>query len=71
MSSFRISKELRAQLEAAADHLKCGKSAIITHALREYLHRINQQRFLEEARRQSILASAAASEDEDAWLEAH
>ena len=67
-SSFRISNELRVQLEEAVHRLKRGKNAIITEALQEYLNRIDQQRFLEEARRQSILASAAPGEDEDAWL---
>ena len=49
--------------------LKRGKNSIITEALEEYLDRINQQRFLEEARRQSMLASAAPNRDEDVWLE--
>jgi len=66
-SSFRVSNELRTQLEQAARRLKCGKNAIITLALEEYLDRFNRQRFLEEARRQSILASAASGEDETLW----
>ena len=68
-SSFRISNELHARLEEAVHRLKRGKNSIITEALEEYLDRINQQRFLEEARRQSMLASAVANRNEDVWLE--
>jgi predicted DNA-binding protein len=68
-SSFRISNELQARLEEAVHRLKRGKNSIITEALEEYLDRINQQRFLEEARRQSMLASAVPNRDEDVWLE--
>jgi predicted transcriptional regulator len=66
-SSFRISNELRTRLERAARRLNQGKNAIITLALEEYLDKFNRQWFLEEARRQSILASAALNEDEIQW----
>ena len=66
-SSFRISNELRTRLEQTARRLNRGKNAIITLALEEYLDKFNRQRFLEEARRQSILASAASSDDEIQW----
>jgi predicted DNA-binding protein len=68
-SSFRISTQLRAQLEEAAQRLNRGKNAIIREALEEYLHKINGQRFLEDARKQSMLANAALNEDEEIWLE--
>jgi hypothetical protein len=45
-----------------------GKNAIVTLALEEYLDTFNRQRFLEAARRQSILASAVPSEDEMHWV---
>ena len=67
-SSIRISAELRARLEAASQQLQSGKNRIITRALEEYLDKVNRHRFLEEARRQSILASVAAGDDEDLWL---
>ncbi len=68
-TSIRISAELRARLEEAARQSQSGKNRIIAQALEEYLDRISRQRFLEEARRQSILASAAPLDDEDLWLE--
>jgi predicted DNA-binding protein len=68
-SSFRLSNELRDRLEQAARRLKRGKNSIITQALEEYLENLNRTKFLGEARRQSILASASPSEDEDVWLE--
>jgi predicted transcriptional regulator len=58
---------LRTRLEQAARRLNRGKNAIITLALEEYLDKFNRQRFLEEARRQSILASAETREDESYW----
>lgn len=67
-TSIRISAELRARLDEAARQLQSGKNRIIAQALEEYLDRVNRQRFLEEARRQSILASAASNDDEDVWL---
>jgi hypothetical protein len=60
---------LRDRLEQAARRLKRGKNSIITQALEEYLENLNRTKFLGEARRQSILASASPSEDEDVWLE--
>ena len=68
-SSFRMSNELRDRLEEAARRLKRGKNSIVIDALEEYLEKLNHSRFLEEARRQSILASTSSSEDEDVWLE--
>lgn len=66
-TSFRVSNELRSRLDQAARRLNRGKNAIITLALEEYLDKFNRQRFLEEARRQSILASAATGQDEGQW----
>jgi len=36
--------------------------------LKEHPEKLNRIKFLEEARRQSILASASPSEDEEVWL---
>ena len=68
-SSFRISNELRDRLEKTARRLKRGKNSIVIEALEEYLAKLNRSKFLEEARRQSILASTSRSEDEEVWLE--
>ena len=68
-SSFRMSNELRDRLDEAARRLKRGKNSIVIDALEEYLAKLNRSRFLEEARRQSILASASSIEDQDVWLE--
>jgi predicted transcriptional regulator len=68
-SSIRISPELRARLEEAAEQLQRGKNRIIIEALEEFLDKVSRQRFLGEARRQSLLASADSGGDEDAWLQ--
>jgi hypothetical protein len=64
-----MSNELRDRLEQAARQLKLGKNSIIMRALEEYLEKLNRSKFLEEARRQSILACASPNEDEDVWLD--
>jgi hypothetical protein len=64
-----MSSELQDRLEQEARRLKRGKNSIIIDALEEYLAKLNRSEFLEEARRQSILASTSRSEDEDVWLE--
>jgi predicted transcriptional regulator len=61
--------ELCDGLEQAARRLNRGKNSIITQALEEYLEKLNRSKFMEEARRQSILASTSSNEDENAWLE--
>ncbi|MGA2185177.1 MAG: hypothetical protein ABSH47_19335 [Bryobacteraceae bacterium] len=67
-SSIRISAELRARLDEAARQLQSGKNRIIIQALEEYLDKVSRQRFLDDARRQSILASVAGGDDDDVWL---
>jgi predicted DNA-binding protein len=67
-SSFRISTELVRRLEQATRKTKRGKNAIIIQALQEYLDRHDRSRFLEEARRQSLLASSIPDEHQDVWL---
>jgi len=64
-----MSNELRDRLEKAARRLKRGKNSLVIEALEEYLQKLNRGKFLEAARRQSILASTSLSEDEDVWLE--
>lgn len=69
-SSFRISDELKAQLEATAHRLNKGKNWIINQALQEYLQRHDHEWLRKEARRQSLLVSKKKWEDADLWEEA-
>ena len=66
-SSFRISEETRDRLEETAGYLGKGKNWIITRALEEYLDRVGRETLAKEARRQSLAASGAVTEDEEAW----
>ena len=66
-SSFRISDELRARLEKTAKRLNKGKNWILNRALEEYLERHSRERFLEEARRQSLEASRREWKGEAFW----
>jgi predicted transcriptional regulator len=66
-SSFRISDELKAQLEEASARLNKGKNWIINQALKEYLERHSFEALRAEARRQSILASKTPFEGEEDW----
>jgi len=67
--SFQISNELRKRVEHAARRLNRGRNSIITQAIEEYLGKLNRSNFLDEARRQSMLATASPNDDEDVWLE--
>ncbi|HEY7338916.1 MAG TPA: ribbon-helix-helix protein, CopG family [Bryobacteraceae bacterium] len=66
-SSFRITDELKAQLEATAHRMNKGKNRIINEALKEYLDRHNPEWLRAEARRQSLLASKHKWKDEEFW----
>jgi predicted transcriptional regulator len=65
-SSIRITPELRDRLEEAARQLQSGKNRVIVLAIEEFLDKIGRRQFLDEARRQSILASS--TDGDDAWL---
>ena len=53
----------------ASNNLRGGSSVeIIMDAIKEYLEKLNRSEFLEEARRQSVLASTSSNEDEEVWL---
>lgn len=69
-SSFRISDELKVQLEHASARLNKGKNWIINQALKEYLERHSFEAMRAEARRQSILASKTPFEGEEDWEKA-
>ena len=68
-SSIRLPTELRSRLEKATQDLKRKKNSIVTQALTEYLEKVERTEFLEQARKQSILASAAPTDDEDFWAD--
>ena len=56
-TSIRLSHELREALDQAARHLRRGRNSLITEALRTYLTSLRRQDLVDEARRQSLLAS--------------
>jgi predicted transcriptional regulator len=63
-----MSNELSDRLRKAARRLKREKQSLITEALEEYLRKLNRGKFLEEARRQSVLVSASPNQDEEVWM---
>ena len=68
-SSFRIPQDLRIRLEKTSRLLKKAKNWIINRALEEYLERTRREALAAEARRQSLLASAITTEEEEFWQE--
>ena len=68
-SSFRMSASLRLRLEATARQLGKRKNWVINQALEEYLAKTDRASLAKEARRQSLLASRAATSDERFWAE--
>ena len=67
MSSYRLDAQTMAELSEIARRLGKGKNAIVGEAIREYLRKIRASELADEARRQSVLASAAVTEDEAFW----
>ena len=68
-TSIRLSPQLRQQLEQASHLLRRGKNWIIAQALQEYMSHVLDLKLIEEARRQSLLASRSAREKQD-WEDA-
>jgi predicted DNA-binding protein len=66
-SSFRISDDLKQQLETASRSMKKRKNWILTRALEEYLQRRSPSSPAAEARRQSLLVSRKDSDDSAFW----
>ena len=66
-SSFRISEDLRVRLERTARHLGRGKNWLINRALEAYLDQAGADALADEARRQSLAASAVTTKDERFW----
>ena len=67
-TSIRMPSDLRLELEQAAHNLHRGKNWIIIQALKNYLGQLQDQKLIQEAKRQSLLAceSDKASE-QDLW----
>ncbi len=63
-TSIRLAGSLRDRLEKRSKSLGRGKNWIISRALEEYLKVEEQDELEREARRQSLLASAQASDVE-------
>lgn len=67
ITSIRLNPILLEQLDQAVKILHRNKNWIINHALQAYLNTIVAKEFLEEAKRQSLLASHAINPDEEIW----
>jgi predicted DNA-binding protein len=69
-TSIRLTPELRQQLDYLSHFLHRGKNWIIIQALKEFMNKNNYTFLLEEAKRQSLLASQCEiNEDEKIWEE--
>lgn len=69
-TSIRLPPALRQRLEDTAHRLGRGKNWIVVRALEEYLAKGDDRAFVEEARRQSVQASAVVTPEEGFWEEA-
>jgi predicted transcriptional regulator len=66
-TSIRLPPDLRERLEQAAHTLHRGKNWLIIKALEEFLGKLGQNALLEEAQRQSLLASQNEHEENEDW----
>ena len=67
-TSIRLDSVLRNRLEQASRILHRGKNWIISHALEEYLKKINNRDFIVEAHRQCQLVNMAENKKiDDVW----
>ncbi len=68
-TSIRLTADLRLQLDHAAQRLHRGKNWLVSQALIEYLAKLGEAKLVNEAQRQSLLASKAdrANEESDMW----
>ena len=62
-TSIRLTPKVRQQLELASHKLHRGKNWIINQALEIYLKKLRYSLLVDEAKRQSLLASAHDKED--------
>jgi predicted DNA-binding protein len=70
-TSIRLTADLRLQLENAAKRLNRDKNWLVSQALTEYLAKLGEDKLVNEAQRQSRLASKAdrVNEESDLWSE--
>lgn len=64
-TSIRLTPETRRELELASRFLNRGKNWIVNEALQTYLARLSS--LMQEAKRQSLLASKNAHAETDLW----
>lgn len=68
-TSIRIQARLAARLERAAARLSRGKSWVVARALEQYLAMPGSSKLIEQARRQSRLASRGRSRSDSFWAD--
>ena len=66
-TSIRMRPQLRKRLEQYAQSVRRGKTWIIEDALETYLNEKTGNSLIEEARRQSILASSNSWDESEGW----
>jgi predicted DNA-binding protein len=66
-TSIRLELGLSEKLERAAHNLHRGKNWIISEAVSMYLEQLESSSLVQEARRQSLLASKEQNQDTDLW----
>ena len=66
-TSIRLELSLSKRLEKAAHNLHRGKNWLISEAVRKYLEQLENPNLVQEARKQSLLASKQKNKDTDLW----
>jgi len=66
-TSIRLELNLSKKLENAARNLHRGKNWLISEALRRYLEQLENPNLVQEARKQSLLASKQKNTGDDLW----
>jgi predicted DNA-binding protein len=68
-TSIRLTPKTRLELELASRFLKRGKNWIVNEALQAYLTRMSLSSLINEAKKQSLLASKAVRNENNLWEE--
>ena len=66
-TSIRLELSLSKKLERAAHNLHRGKNWLISEAVRRYLEQLENPSLVQEARKQSLLASKQKNPAADLW----
>jgi predicted DNA-binding protein len=66
-TSIRLEPSLSKRLDKAAHNLHRGKNWLISQAVCEYLEQLETPDLIQEARKQSLLASKQKILDDDLW----